>query len=225
MKRQAFFQKKNLHHRLFTEKKHKATDEVLKENIFRRNLQENKTAMLRDFSFSSIVFPIPFFTQLPYGTSMTSQSLLTLLAVWICLGLCSCVTASDSSSDLSKRRRFTPCPSSPNCVSSYATDNTHRIAAIEAQGPVPEVMARLKAAITTIPQSTVQQEDGNYIHATFRVKFLFIPFTDDVECLYSPEQSKIHIRSASRSGYWDFGVNRQRVEKIRRLFEKGVTSF
>ena len=44
-------------------------------------------------------------------------------------------------------------------------------------------------------------------------------FVDDVEFLF-PKEKIIHVRSASRIGYSDFGANRRRVEHLRELFTK-----
>ena len=62
----------------------------------------------------------------------------------------------------------------------------------------------------------VKLED-NYIHAEF-ISFIF-RFVDDVEFYFDDEQKLIQIKSASRVGYSDLGVNRRRIEKIRKQFE------
>ena len=56
----------------------------------------------------------------------------------------------------------------------------------------------------------------NYLHAEFQS--VLFKFVDDVEFVYEDASGMIHIRSASRVGYWDFGVNRRRVERIREEF-------
>jgi uncharacterized protein (DUF1499 family) len=55
-----------------------------------------------------------------------------------------------------------------------------------------------------------------YLHAEARS--LIFRFVDDVEFLIDPGQRRIQVRSASRIGYSDFGVNRRRVERIRQAF-------
>ena len=57
----------------------------------------------------------------------------------------------------------------------------------------------------------------NYLAARYRTALL--GFTDDVEARLAADQGVIHLRSASRVGYGDMGVNRKRVERIRRLYE------
>jgi len=59
-------------------------------------------------------------------------------------------------------------------------------------------------------------EEGSYLHAETR-SFLF-RFVDDVEFMMDTDSRVIHVRSASRTGYSDLGVNRRRVERLRRAF-------
>lgn len=67
-----------------------------------------------------------------------------------------------------------------------------------------------------MPRTRIVKEDGVYLHAEVR-SFLF-RFVDDLEFLIDTEQSLIHMRSASRTGYSDLGVNRRRVEHVRKAF-------
>jgi uncharacterized protein (DUF1499 family) len=62
---------------------------------------------------------------------------------------------------------------------------------------------------------------GNYIHA--EVRSPVFRFVDDIEFLIDERRGNIHVRSASRTGYFDFGVNRKRVEEIRRRFDARLT--
>jgi uncharacterized protein (DUF1499 family) len=57
--------------------------------------------------------------------------------------------------------------------------------------------------------------DAEFIHAEFRTR---LGFVDDVSFALDAHRGVIHMRSASRAGYWDLGVNRRRLEKIRRDF-------
>jgi uncharacterized protein (DUF1499 family) len=58
---------------------------------------------------------------------------------------------------------------------------------------------------------------GPYVYAEFRSKLL--GFVDDLELLYDDKAGLFHVRSASRLGRRDFGVNRTRVEKLRTLIQ------
>jgi uncharacterized protein (DUF1499 family) len=58
------------------------------------------------------------------------------------------------------------------------------------------------------------------IHAEFRSRVF--GFVDDVEFFFPAGQRVIHVRSASRTGYSDFGVNRKRIERMRRQLEAAL---
>ena len=111
--------------------------------------------------------------------------------------------------------RLAPCPSSPNCVSSQAKGGYHAIAPIPYSGSQEGVLERLKAVIQGMKRSRMITVLPVYLHAEFRS---FLGFVDDVEFALDQEQHLIHMRSASRLGYWDLGVNRRRLEAIRAEF-------
>ncbi|MFW5689709.1 MAG: DUF1499 domain-containing protein [Spirochaetota bacterium] len=108
-------------------------------------------------------------------------------------------------------QRFAPCPSSPNCVTSYAQDEPHAIDPL----PLPDVrpMETLRAVVEAMPRTTIVTEDDDYMHVVYRSRIF--RFADDVEFLIDEDAQVIHVRSASRVGYGDMGVNRNRVESIR----------
>ena len=114
--------------------------------------------------------------------------------------------------------RLSPCPDSPNCVSSQADDEQHAIDPIVFSGDPSRAWSQLKATLQLQKRTTVIEEGNFYLHA--EVRSLVFRFVDDIEFILVPEQSLIHVRSASRTGYSDFGVNRRRVEAIRQSFEK-----
>jgi uncharacterized protein (DUF1499 family) len=109
--------------------------------------------------------------------------------------------------------RLKPCPSTPNCVLSTATDEAHRIAPFPFTGPAPDALARVKAAALSFPRTRIAEEAPGYVHLTF--KSAVFGFVDDVELEVDEAAKVIHVRSASRVGRSDFGVNRKRVEAIR----------
>ncbi|MGE4423697.1 MAG: DUF1499 domain-containing protein [Pseudodesulfovibrio sp.] len=109
--------------------------------------------------------------------------------------------------------RLASCPGSDNCVSSEAENPDRRVAPLPANGPVDEVMARLAEAVGSMVGGKVAEVRGNYLHAVFTSRLW--RFRDDLECLYDQEAGRIEVRSASRVGYSDFGVNRKRVELLR----------
>jgi uncharacterized protein (DUF1499 family) len=109
--------------------------------------------------------------------------------------------------------KLAPCPASPNCVSSQSADQEHGIEPLRYAGPPGEVLERLKKAITGMKRARIITEAGGYLHAEFTSAFF--RFVDDVEFFVDERASVIHVRSASRLGHSDLGVNRKRIEDIR----------
>lgn len=112
--------------------------------------------------------------------------------------------------------KLSPCPDSPNCVSSQSTDKKHYIEPLRYQGTLAETRGRLVSVLYSISRSTVVTVQENYIHAEFTSRFF--RFVDDVEFYFDDNHKTIHLRSASRTGYSDLGVNRKRIERIRNRF-------
>jgi uncharacterized protein (DUF1499 family) len=112
-----------------------------------------------------------------------------------------------------KEGRLATCPGTPNCVSSQATDAEHQVDAIAYFAPAAEVMEKLKSVVTNMERATVIEESSNYLYAEFTSGLM--GFVDDVEFYLDDAAQVIHVRSASRLGQSDLGVNRKRVEEIR----------
>jgi uncharacterized protein (DUF1499 family) len=80
---------------------------------------------------------------------------------------------------------------------------------------------KVLAVLESSKRTKVVVNEENYIHAEFTS--LVFRFVDDVEFLFSQERDgevSIDIRSASRVGHSDFGVNRKRMEDIRGKLNK-----
>ena len=107
-----------------------------------------------------------------------------------------------------------PCPRSPNCVSSQATDERHRIAPLTFADEPETAWARLHAILTGRADATLIEEQPRYLRFELRTTL----FVDDAEFLLEPVNRVIHVRSASRLGYSDLGKNRNRMEEIRAQF-------
>jgi uncharacterized protein (DUF1499 family) len=114
-----------------------------------------------------------------------------------------------------KDGRLAPCPRSPNCVASQGdpADVPHFVAPIAIKGDAQAAWRALRAAVAGADRAKIVVEKDGYLRAEFASKT--IGFVDDVEFLLDPGARVIHVRSASRLGYRDFGVNRARVEAIR----------
>lgn len=76
--------------------------------------------------------------------------------------------------------------------------------------------ARVKNLLAGMPRTTLVTATDDYLHAVCRTR---IGFADDLECRLCRADGVIHVRSASRLGYYDFGVNRARVELLRRKLQ------
>jgi uncharacterized protein (DUF1499 family) len=114
-----------------------------------------------------------------------------------------------------------PVPVSPNAVSSQATGGYYQIAPLRYNGTSEPAMAALKSIIESTPRTSIVEERADYLYAEFTSKL--IGYVDDVEFYFPPNEPLIHVRSASRLGYSDFGVNRRRIEDIRaKLAATGV---
>lgn len=112
-----------------------------------------------------------------------------------------------------KNERFADCPSTPNCVNSFSTDSDHAIAPIRYSVAPEKAIATLKQTIESLPRTKIVQASDTYIYAEFTSKLM--GFVDDVEFYLDKAANVIQVRSASRLGESDLGVNRQRIESIR----------
>ena len=118
----------------------------------------------------------------------------------------------DSELGLTSDNRLTPCPGSPNCVSSDMADSQN-IAALDIAGDPSEAWQALRAHLEAQPRVTIKISDSSYLRAEFRTRLL--RFVDDVEFHLRAEENQIAMRSASRVGYSDLGTNRRRLESVR----------
>lgn len=113
-------------------------------------------------------------------------------------------------------QQLAPCPNSPNCVSSQSHISKHRVEPFVYSSSKEESFKKLKEILQNNNRITIISESENYIYA--ECKTAFFKFIDDLEFYFDDENKLIHIRSASRIGYSDLGVNRRRVEDIRKKF-------
>ncbi len=114
--------------------------------------------------------------------------------------------------------RLQPCPDTPNCVSSQATDDSHKIEPIAFTGMDRRVAYQiLLECINELPRANVLVSRVDYVHVEFRS--LVWGFRDDTEFWINDASGLIEVRSASRLGRGDLGVNRKRVEDIRTRFQ------
>ena len=108
------------------------------------------------------------------------------------------------------------CPDKPNCVNSQTADDEHFITPLIFKGTSQQAQKRLLQVLQSMQQTTVITANEGYIRVEFTSKVF--KFVDDAEfTLLASENGKtiINVRSASRIGHSDFGVNRERIEQIR----------
>jgi uncharacterized protein (DUF1499 family) len=117
-----------------------------------------------------------------------------------------------------KDGRLATCPASPNCVSSRAdpADAPHFIAPIAFKGDAGAAWRALRETVASSERVKIVDEQDGYLRAEFATRFL--GFVDDAEFLLDAPARVIHVRSASRLGHRDFGVNRARIEALRTRF-------
>jgi uncharacterized protein (DUF1499 family) len=108
--------------------------------------------------------------------------------------------------------RLAPCPETPNCVSSQSTDSEHAIEPLVYSTSKEEALADLKEIIGQTKRARITEERDGYIRAEY-VSAIW-RFVDDVEFFFDESAHVIQVRSASRVGKSDFGVNRKRIEAI-----------
>jgi uncharacterized protein (DUF1499 family) len=103
--------------------------------------------------------------------------------------------------------KLTACPDSPNCVSSFETDEEHGIP------PLTGNLEQIGSILQGLDQANIVSASDNYLYAEFTSSLM--GYVDDVEFMYNEATGVTHVRSASRLGHSDLGANRKRIEAIR----------
>lgn len=103
------------------------------------------------------------------------------------------------------------CPERPNCVSSSAGTPRSRVVPFRLKGDADKAWDGIVQQVAALPQTRVRFSDGRYLHAECASRLF--GFIDDLE-LRRDDDGLVAIRSAARTGYWDFGVNRRRLATL-----------
>ncbi len=120
-----------------------------------------------------------------------------------------------------KEGRLSPCPDKPNCVCSQQTELRLKS---ETTAPLPFInscentLSIIKAYAREQIDWNIITETENYLH--IECKSAFFGFIDDLEIYCDETEKMTQVRSASRLGYSDLGVNKIRIEKLRDYFTK-----
>lgn len=108
---------------------------------------------------------------------------------------------------------LSPCPPSPNCAVSQNADAAHSIAPLTYHTDLDKAREVLLQVLSVTPRTKLVEQTSNYIKAESKSRIF--GFVDDVEFYFPSNEKVIHVRSASRVGESDLGVNRRRIEQIR----------
>jgi uncharacterized protein (DUF1499 family) len=157
-------------------------------------------------------------------TALAVVAILALLAALLLVAGQAGWLSGRKPSDLGVRDgRLKPPSRTPNSVSSQAQLHAGSDALVEyAQidplaggGDLAATMARLRSVLEAMPGARIAESRPDYLYVQFTTRWL--KFVDDAEFWASPAEGVIHVRSASRLGRRDFGVNRRRIEELRAL--------
>ena len=108
---------------------------------------------------------------------------------------------------MTEKHSLLRCPDTRNCVSSIDDHPHRRIEPLPGGG---KSMALIRAVVESMPGATIESVNDGVLHATFRSRWL--GFVDDLHIVVG--ETRVDVRSKSRIGYYDFGVNRRRVTAI-----------
>jgi uncharacterized protein (DUF1499 family) len=87
------------------------------------------------------------------------------------------------------------------------------VAPLPVQGDGKATIAKIARVVEGLPGATIIERRDDYLYAQFTSAVM--RFVDDTEFWFDPAANVIHVRSASRIGRSDLGVNRARIEGIR----------
>lgn len=153
---------------------------------------------------------------------MRQRAFIPLLVVASLSGLGGCASLGRPTPGL-QNQTLSACASAPHCVSSLALDPDQAVAPLVLRGRTEQAWAVVREELGKLPRTRVVAATASYLHAEVTSPWHF--YTDDLELLLRPDLGRIEIRSSSRIGYYDFGVNRDRVEALRAvLARRGVVA-
>jgi uncharacterized protein (DUF1499 family) len=110
-------------------------------------------------------------------------------------------------------RSLAPCPASPNCVSSEASDPRHAVPPFVLRVSAADAWPALGEAVAAMPRTRIVSSRDGALHAEATSRIF--RFVDDLDLVLAPDGRRVDVRSASRVGWSDLGVNRRRVEELR----------
>lgn len=152
--------------------------------------------------------------------AVNKQVSLKAFPLLLSLSLCLISCAGNQPTDLGvTANRLAPCPASPNCVCSDCDSPKHQIPPLVLAVPAQQAWYAVHEQVAALHRTRIISVSDDYLHAEHRS--VVFGFVDDVELHLRPEQGIIAVRSAARLGYYDFGVNRRRIEGLRSTLREG----
>lgn len=134
--------------------------------------------------------------------------------------ICTIIMSLSTQANPAIKNQLSPCPNSPNCVSTQAQDQNHFFAPFKITGAVDQAWIELKNALLSQNRTQIVFETKTTLQA--QASSLVFGFIDDIEVILDTDARLIHIRSAARSGYYDFGVNRKRVKMLHERLQQAL---
>ena len=120
--------------------------------------------------------------------------------------------------------RLAPPKGTPNNVNSQvdqSADAEHGIEPLRYRGDARKAWEALRNIVGSMPRVKVVKSEPDYLYAEFNSRLM--GYVDDTEFYLDERAGVIHVRSASRLGRSDFGVNRERIESIRAQLAQAKT--
>lgn len=111
------------------------------------------------------------------------------------------------------------CADKPNCVNSEG-DAAHFIEPFSIAGDATAAWQAARAAVANTAATKIVFEQADYLHA--EVTSPWGVYTDDLALRLDAQAGLIHVRSSSRLGHYDFGVNRERAEALREALRQAL---
>ncbi len=143
-----------------------------------------------------------------------------VLTVILCMAILSCSGQRPDNLGVNDGR-LAPCPASPNCICSDGCDPQHQTQPFRLKQPAADAWETVKHVVQQLPRTRIITQTDAYLHA--ECHSVVFGFVDDLELHLRPADNIIAVRSASRLGYSDFGVNRKRIETLRaRLQQQNI---
>jgi uncharacterized protein (DUF1499 family) len=138
------------------------------------------------------------------------RAFITLFFV-CCFTVSGCATSGRVRSGVSGGKLL-DCPNAPKCVSTQSKDERHRMEPISFSGRVQDAQSTIISIIKGMKNSEIITVSEDYVYAQFRSSVF--RFIDDVEFYFNAQKKLIHFRSSARFGYYDWKVNRKRMEYV-----------